>query len=176
MDTATTTIVMQPATPATPELPPTPYVVVRDTREQRPYEFSQPLAWTPKKHFRVQTTIGCLQSGDYSLLGHETQIAVERKSLCDLYSTFGQSRPRFHRELERLAAMPFAAVVIEAEWSTILGAPPVRSRLLPKTVLLSVVAWQQRFPAVHWWAMPGRDAAEATVIRILDRWWRERNA
>lgn len=158
---------------------PTPYTVICDSREQMPYKFEKPLVWGVRlkdRPFRVQTTTAALPSGDYSLAGFESQIAVERKSITDLFGTLGGGRVRFHRELERLAAMTFAAVVIEAEWSTILAAPPPRSRLLPKTVFLSVVAWQQRFPAVHWWTVPNRDVGEATTIRILDRWWRERNA
>lgn len=194
----------------TPE--PTPYTIVVDTREGRPYSFARLFTVSPGsagdargvvvttsrrrgtflrhrrpidrftfakelsslgKKYIVQTTVRGLATGDYSLFGFEDQVAIERKSLADLFGTLGQGRKRFERELTRLAAMKFAAVVVEAEWSAVLGDPPRRSKLNPKTVFHSVVAWQQRFPRVHWWFLPGRDAAEAAVVRILDRFWRE---
>ena len=70
--------------------------------------------------------------------------------------------------------MQFAAVVIEADWSDILCRPPVMSQLSPLTVLRSVIAWEQRFPNVHWWQVPGRAAGEVVTLRILERFWKER--
>ena len=154
----------------------TPYTIVIDTREQLGYQFAAPFTGPRKVQLAVQTIVCGLPTGDYSLLGFESQIAIERKSLSDLYSTLGQGRARFTRELERLAAMEFAAVVVEAEWSEILGNPPSRSELNPKTVLCSVVAWQQRYPRIHWWTVPGRSVGEAVTIRLLDRFWRERES
>jgi DNA excision repair protein ERCC-4 len=122
----------------------------------------------------VSTVRATLASGDYSLDGYADRVAVERKSLADLYGTLGGGRERFERELRRLNEMDYAAVVIEADWSTIINHPPRRSRLTPKSVFRSVVAWQQRWPYVHWWAMPGRDYAEQAAFRILERFWRNR--
>jgi hypothetical protein len=77
-------------------------------------------------------------------------------------------------ELKRLSEMRAAFVVVEAGWHTILTAPPERSRLLPKTVFRSVIAWQQRYPRVHWWMMEGRRLGEVATLRILQRYWQER--
>jgi ERCC4-type nuclease len=136
-----------------------------------------------------------ISAGDYSIDGYDGRsefvsgagldamtntpagIAIERKSISDLFNTLGQSRARFVRELDRLAAYQFAAIVVEAEWSEILTAPAaglVRSQLDPKTIYRSVIAWQQRYPNVHWWMCAGRDHAEVTTFRILERWWQER--
>jgi ERCC4-type nuclease len=159
----------------TPTLIPTPYTVVIDTREQLGYTFAQPLK-QGRGLLAVQTTTAGLQSGDYSLAGFEDRVAIERKSMSDAFGTFGQGRARFVRELERLAAYDFAAVVVEAEWSTIWMQPPARARLKPKSIACSVVAWQMRFPRVHWHFLPGREVAEAFTITILDRFWREQHA
>jgi DNA excision repair protein ERCC-4 len=155
-------------------LVPTPYTIVIDSREQAPYRFTASLRGPRGRLYAVQTTVSGLASGDYSLVGMESRVAVERKSLADAYSTLGQGRARFIRELQRLNTLEFAAIVIEADWTTIMTDPPARSRLLPKTVFASVCAWQQRYSRVHWWAVPGRDVGEAVTIRILDRFWRER--
>ena len=156
------------------KITPTPYTVIFDTREQAPYSFVKPLRGrNARELFSIRTERGTIASGDYSLAGFQDRMAIERKSLADWYGTVGRGRARFVRELDRLACLEWSAVVIEAEWSEILTAPPVRSRLHPRSVLGSVIAWQVRYPRVHWCFLPGRDAAEGYVGRILDRWWRE---
>lgn len=152
-----------------------PFTVVIDTREQTQFAFtglrsdvrdgSRPLS--------VPVQAGTLAQGDYSILGMEKWVAVERKSLADLFGTIGRHRGRFERELARLQTLMAAAVVVEADWTAILLDPPQFSELSPKTVFRSVVAWQQRFPAVHWWMMPNRRVAEITTFRILERFWKD---
>lgn len=154
----------------------TPYTVVIDTREQRPFAFAGIRA-DARQHCRplaVQTVRATLRQGDYSLVGHELAIAIERKSAADLYSTLAAGRGRFERELQRLNQLQFAAVVVEIDWHEILlGAPDGWSKLSPKTVYRSVIAWQQRYPRVHWWTCRGREFAEVTTLRMLERWWRD---
>lgn len=153
-----------------------PFTVVVDTREQLPWTFAGVSADADRGggNLVVPVVVAGLPAGDYSIRGFETRIAVERKSLCDLYGTVGQGRDRFVRELERLAEYDFAAVVVEAEWSEIYGKPPPHTVLKPKTIFRSMLAWQQRYPRVHWLFWPGRAAAEVVGYRVLERWWRER--
>jgi len=153
-----------------------PYTIVCDTREQAPYSFEGFHADAKDSNLPliVPTRRACLGAGDYSLLGHESSVAVERKSLSDAFGTIGGGRDRFERELARLAEMDYAAVVIEATWERILSNPPMGSQLAPKVVLRSAMAWQQRFPSVHWWAVDGRRFGEAVTLRILERYWKDR--
>ena len=149
--------------------------VVIDTREQLPFAFAgltcdQADGGGP---LTVTTTRGTLASGDYSLVGYETRLAVERKSLADLYSTIGQGRDRFERELVRLAAFEFAAVVIEATWPEVCADPPPHTELPPKTVFRSILAWMVRYPAVRWLACGPRRLAEVTTFRLLERFLKE---
>jgi ERCC4-type nuclease len=141
-------------------------IIIRDTREQAGYDFT---CITPPPVMEVAT----LATGDYSLKGFEEQIALERKSLTDCYGTFGRGRKRFAQELVRMADFRFAAVIIEADWPTILRRPPVRSRLNPKTVLASIIAWSQRF-RVHFFTGPDREFAERFTYRLLERFHRDR--
>jgi ERCC4-type nuclease len=152
-----------------------PYTIVIDSREQRPFLFTgiRSDARHGKRVLAVQLVRKGLASGDYSLEGFEDKVAVERKGLSDLYSSLGKDRRRFNRELERLAAYDFAAVVIETDWDTIINRPPERSKLRPKRVFRTVIAWQQRYPRVHWWACPGRRFAEIVTLRLLERYWRD---
>lgn len=158
-----------------PRNPTFPASILIDTREQRPFAFDTIPADAEAGGglWQVPTERHTLASGDYSLAGHELKVAVERKSLADLYSTISQGRARFVRELERLAAFDFAAVVIEADWTAIIDKPPRRSKLPPRIVYRSILAWQQRYPRVHWWDCPSREFAEVTTFRILERFLKE---
>lgn len=149
-----------------------PCVVLIDTREQRPFLFNpEQLGGTA-----VAVEFVTLASGDYSLNGYERSVAIERKSAADLFGTVTQGRDRFVRELARLADFRYAAVVVEAEWSEVCFGERKYTETTPKTVYRSVLAWQQRYPRVHWWFCPGREFAEYTTFRILERFWRERQA
>lgn len=152
-----------------------PVDVLIDQREKQPYEFHG--LFTDKADGSRPLVIGwhtChLETGDYTLEGYAHRVAVERKSLEDLYCTLGQNRDRFEAELRRLNGLDFACVVVESEWSRILYEPPPLSQLRPKTVSRSVIAWQQRYPRVHWWALPDRKHAEAWTFRILHRFWKD---
>ena len=150
-----------------------PFTVIVDSREQAPYTFHGLTADARYSHrpLTVPRAFSALRSGDYSIAGAEHLVAIERKSLPDLYSTLGHGRERFEREHERLAGLDFAAVVIEATWEEILAAPPPRSALLPKTVIRTAMAWSMRY-GVHWWAIGGRRMTEVATFRLLEQWWR----
>lgn len=154
-----------------------PVAVIVDTREQTPFLFQGIRADAKDKRRPIEINIvnRCLSSGDYSLDGFESRVAIERKSLSDLYGTLGKGRQRFEKELQRLAMYDFAAVVVEAAWLEILGTPPDRSQLHPLTVYRSVIAWQQRYPRIHWWMCPDRTFAERTTFRILQRFFLDRS-
>ncbi len=148
---------------------PTPFQVVIDTREQLPFTFLGLRADADEQNrpLLVSSVRLALPAGDYSVRGLETQVAIERKSLADLYGTIGQGRDRFEAELHRLETCQFAAVAIEASWPEIVAGPPAHSQLPPKTVFCSILAWDQRFPHVHWWACGNRRLAEIIVFRML---------
>jgi len=140
-------------------------VIITDTREQDGYSFA---CIDPPPRVEIAT----LATGDYSLKGLTDKVGIERKSLADCYSTFGQGRARFQRELERAIGFQFFAVVIEADFHTIVKHPPTRSRLNPKTVIASIAAWSMRY-RVHFWTCPNREFAERYTYRLLERFWRD---
>lgn len=133
-------------------------VVVIDTREQLPYEFSP-------------FVIGTLATGDYSLLGHEHRIAIERKTKADAYSTIGQGRERFVRELRRMAELEYAAIVVECSLVEFLSKPDYVRRLTPRAAIRSLISWSLRY-GVHLHFAGDRAHAEALVMVILEKWWK----
>lgn len=153
-----------------------PFVIAIDTREQAPFTFDRLRADVREggAALNVQTERRSFLSGDYSIKDHENEIAIERKSLSDLFGSIGKEHKRFKREIIRLSAMRYAAVVAEADWAEILAAPPKFTQLPPKIVYRTILAWQLEFPSVHWWLCPGRNFAEITTFRLLERFWKRK--
>lgn len=135
------------------------YTVVTDTREQRPYPFRN--AVTAK-----------LDAGDYSILGLESVVAVERKNPGDLFGTVGAGRDRFERELVKLATYRYAAIVAETDLDEMFTRPPRHSSMSPKAVAASLIAWSIRHN-VHVWFASSREHGFAVTSHILDKFWRE---
>ena len=143
-----------------------PLIIIRDTREQQPFKFQR---IDPPPKVEVST----LKTGDYSLKSFENDhITVERKSLSDLFLSFGQGRQRFQREIERMQDFHYAAVVVEGDWIAVLRNPHSYSSMNPKTIYASVIAWEQRY-GVSFWMCPNRAFAEKTTYRILERFYRD---
>ena len=149
------------------------FVVGVDSREQNPWRFLRIFAGAKDKHapLQVPTQAVTLGEGDYTIVGREHEIRLERKSPEDLYSTLSHGRARFERELERLAAFPFSAVVVESGFQELIDHP--RTRMSKRAFAASVIALSMRFPTR--WYFPGpRPYAEAFGFRLLERWHTDR--
>ena len=132
--------------------------VVIDTRERRPYRFEGAVVRT-------------LQTGDYSVVGLEDSVAIERKSKADAYVSLGRDRARFRRVAERLANLTFGAIVVEA---TVLDfvCPPPFSRLNPRVALNSLLSWSVQFRLPVFFAGDRRHG-RALTYQLLLKSWRE---
>ena len=138
-------------------------VVLVDTRETLAYTFAN-IKPQPKIFYKA------LKSGDYSLLGFEDRVAIERKTLPDLFGSTGRGRQRFEREFERLAKYQYAALVVEAGLGDIFKNPPTHSKMLPKAVFRSLISWSVYY-GVYIWPAPDRNFAERLTYLILRKWW-----
>jgi DNA excision repair protein ERCC-4 len=158
------------------------FTVVIDQREQAPFGFHGLTASAADGNapLVIPTNKTFLATGDYSIEGLEAFVTVERKSVQDLIGTLTAGRERFEAELERASKMEFAAVVIEGGWDAIVrhltesAERPGRRPIPIRSVVGSVIAWQQRYPSIHWWPCADRRMAEAITFRILERFWNER--
>ena len=103
-----------------------------DSREQTPWDLSP-----------MQTVVKGLDVGDYSILGMESIVSLERKNLMDAISCCGASRERFQRTLDRLRGWPVSAVIIESTWKTIEEGTwkTPRMKMTPNHVLGSITSW-----------------------------------
>ena len=84
------------------------FQIVIDTREKAPYSFA------------CGTVLSKLEAGDYSVVGFEDKVAVERKSLADFVHTVVHDFGRFAAELEKLGRCESACVAVEADLSAVL--------------------------------------------------------
>ncbi len=135
--------------------------VVVDSREQLPYGFPN-------------VVIKGLRSGDYSIDGMESMIAIERKTKSDLYQSVTRGRERFEREWSRLAGMVFGAVVIEASWADLLRPPP-RSRVHPASVRQTLLSWSIRY-RVNFFCTDDRAAGQILTHDLLKKFWKQHGA
>jgi ERCC4-type nuclease len=126
--------------------------IIVDTREQTPLTF-------------LNSQRGTLETGDYSALGYEHLVSVERKSVPDLFGCVGAQRERFERELERLSAFPYCAIVVEATMRDILLGAHF-STVHPHAALGSLIAWGTKYRIPVWLCGDRVDAA-LTVRKIL---------
>lgn len=119
------------------ELKPENVTAIVDSREQTPLDLS-PL--------QVQT--GTLDTGDYTVLGLEYVVRIERKSLPDLLGCVGRERERFQREVDRLLAYPVRVLVVESSWGEIdLG--QWRGSVTPQQAIGSLLGWQASGLSIH---------------------------
>lgn len=113
--------------------------ILVDSREQAPYSFADGKFYTD-----VTTERGNLNVGDYSLVGMENRVSVERKSLPDLINCLGSQRQRFEREILRARGLDAFAVVVEANWRD-LASHDYPGKLNPHSGCQSILAWMSRF-------------------------------
>ena len=137
--------------------------IVADSREKEPYIFECP------------TVRHKLDAGDYSVEGLESVVAAERKSLADFTSTVMHDFPRFAVELEKLAAMEAACVVVEADLDAVLrGKEAEALHNTSPGSLLGAAQWLSlRFGVPIYWC-GSRQAARAFTDGFLRMFVRTR--
>ncbi len=106
--------------------------ILIDSREQLPYKFE------------TASETGTLPTGDYSLVGAESLIAIERKSVDDLIGCLTSGRERFERELHRGKALDYFGLVIEASLSD-LSNGRYRSEMKPRAAVQSLLTFSIRY-------------------------------
>jgi ERCC4-type nuclease len=119
------------------------FVIVQDTREQRP------LFDHPQDGLDVVTDT--LHYGDYSIRGFETMFTVERKQISDFYSYIGRERDRTVKKMEQFREIVlsggFVGLVIEASEYDLLSGY-IMSRVSPEVARQALVSFELRY-GVH---------------------------
>lgn len=136
------------------------FQIIIDTREQTPYHFQNAIQ-------------GTLKTGDYSIVGFENLIAIERKTLGDAYSTFTFGHERFKKELERSKELLVFEIVVEA--SPFDFVHPFESRhnfTHPNSLIGMVKKWRREYN-VNWVFLPIIDDCKRYIYWRLKRFYDE---
>jgi hypothetical protein len=125
-----------------------------DTRERYPYRFAQQAAET------MRATVA---AGDYAIHSPEGRLlaAVERKSLDNLATTLSDGTLAF--QLQRLAELPLAAVVVEARYTALFKLEHVNGNWLAD----QLARLQVRYPEIQLVFADSRRYSEDWTYRFL---------
>jgi len=133
------------------------FTMIMDTREQ--IALFEPQNWIIDKG---------LKTGDFSILGFEDAITIERKSLPDLFGTLGKGRERFEKEIVRMKKMNWYGMMIEGseddtmreqEWST----------MVVNQIYHALSSYQIQGLHIYYAGSKGR--ARDWVLSRLTRWY-----
>ena len=145
--------------------PPMPTILIDSNEKAHGYQYS---------FDGFQTQVANLQTGDYSLQGHEERVAVERKTKADWYGCLagrgGENRRRFRDCLGRLSLLDSACIVIECSLDD-LALPPAYSTRTGRQSLGAYISWAQEF-RIPILPCPSREWAEKAALRWLQAYWR----
>ncbi len=108
-------------------------VVLVDTREQNPFDFSRFAGWFSRVEKKA------LALGDYSIAGLEDVCVVERKDLDDLIHSFTVERTVFVDRLRRMSSYPYRLLVVTTTLSQI-KSPYSHSGTNPNRIVQSLIA------------------------------------
>lgn len=104
-------------------------IVLQDTREQHPMDFS----FYPQIEVKRQK----LDLGDYTLAGMENTLVIERKaSTSELAMNVGLDRVRFEKELEKTINIKYVYLILEFSMNDVLEFP--KGSNIPKSKLKDV--------------------------------------
>ena len=119
-------------------------IIQIDTREQQPLPISD-----------FGTARVTMATGDYGIAGfsdlENPAFCVERKALPDLIGSLSTHRDRFLKEVQRMRAYRFRALLIEADEGQV-ARGEYRSRMSPESVLQTLSALQTRANVHIVWA------------------------
>ncbi|HRR45284.1 MAG TPA: ERCC4 domain-containing protein [Mesotoga sp.] len=136
------------------------FVLIVDTREQAP--LFDVCEWCVRK---------ALKQGDYSVVGFEDKVAIERKNMADLLSSLGSDRKRFEKELERLEGYEWKGLVIEGT-ETEIYVPSRFSSIHPNSVYQSICSMEVR--GFHVYYAKDREKARWWVLSRLAKYYKHK--
>lgn len=147
-----------------------PFTIVIDTNETYPFPFDS-IYDREGNHVQVPTVRRPLYTSglaDYTIDGMELDVQIERKAE-DLESSMSERRDIFEQEICRLNdCCAHAWVIVEKQWSDILQDDHTHGARA-KSISRTVIAWQVKYPGVHWWFCAGRYHAEQVAFRLLEK-------
>lgn len=139
--------------------------ILVDTREGTPWTFDA-LRFTRWPH-TVETAT--LHTGDYTAVGLEDSLLIERKALDDFIGSISSGRDRFEREMQRahefIQAGGRVCVLVEGSREQIAKGHTM-SRMNPHAIMCTTFSWWRKYN-VPFHFCGSRDAAEYQAFHLL---------
>jgi len=138
------------------------YIIIVDSREQKPY-------------FTKNVEVAGLKTGDYSIKGYEDRIAIERKSIADLFGTLGKGNKRFKKELERSRSLEYFAIIIDGTFRQVRDKdfPDSYRTKMKGFVILKILFTLIVKYKVHVFFGGDRKQSKSIVKQLFDAYWRQ---
>ena len=122
-------------------------------------------------YFQTPTVRAGLKTGDFSVMRHETEIAIERKTLDDLIGCLSKGRDRFEGERERSMSLKYFAVLVEAGYGQLVHGD-YRSLMKPRAAVESISAFEIRY-GTHFLFAGNQELAALKCESLLLKYHRE---
>lgn len=147
------------------------YMVIKDTREQRGWDF-------PASPSCAGTELATLPTGDYTLVGYQNLFVIERKrNMAEFCMNLFDKR--FDRELERLDDFPYPYLILEFTMREIINFPVGSNipenkwaglRITPQVLLKRFHEVQIQHPTLRviLAGVNGREVASSLFKRIVE--------
>jgi hypothetical protein len=137
-------------------LTPIPQIIV-DSREQKPF------------HFKGYTLIESkLEYGDYSIHPNN-KLAVERKSLSDLYGTLSGGKERFEREIEKAKKLEgYIVVVVESTLNNMMYQKQKFGKASGEFIAHNMRQLLRKYDNLQFVFCDGREEARNRTLHILE--------
>ena len=165
-----------------------PFTVVIDSNETLPYQFlslrdtlkrpievkkiRKPLWSMSRREYTIDGVPLMAGLADYSVNGFEENIQIERKSVSDLFGSFGHNRHKMEARFARMNECEIAYIVIEETLEYCRKYPPEHSKVSFTGIEGAMMSWTQKYPGVHWMWCDGRDEAELRTFNLLDKFYK----
>jgi len=151
-------------------------IIAVDTREVTPYKF--------KGFTVVNSKLVC---GDYSILGFESEITIERKTGLDFLQSISHQRDRFKEELKRMMAIKHRFIVVEDTVDSLLNMTrpekfkaskkghvrPVlepKIKMHPNSIYMTIISIFIRYQPAFYFAK-NRAEGEKFTLSVLKRFY-----
>jgi glucosamine 6-phosphate synthetase-like amidotransferase/phosphosugar isomerase protein len=157
---------------ASKKAPTKKFKILIDNREKTQYRYTFDPSWYCDGC--IATT---LETGDYTIVGHETEVCIERKRcVAEIAQNFNEDR--FYRELERMRSFKWAYILCEFSMKDLYSFPEGAD--LPPTIkkkikangsylLKKVSEAMITYPNVHFLFCGSQYHAYVTLVAIFKR-------
>lgn len=115
---------------------PNGFAIITDTREQNPYKFGD---------LKIENVIKKLDYGDYSIVGFEDIVTVERKSMDDFCGSIGKNRKRFGKVIVGMSKYEWKGLLVECTEDELLTPQLSWSSIHPNSVYGAIVAFEAKY-------------------------------